>query len=438
MMRGPAERASRQACTGRICAALLVASHGLAVLGQQGASKPARVEPTWVVEAPGVIRWIDLSPVGDPPIVYFGTEDAAYRVAWAGGQSQQARVVRGRDLRRAQHGGEGSDAPRVVVFDRYSIHGLRDESAPPAWSFRDDPGDIEAHRGDPETLPRWLDAGVCDERVIAVNSDGRVVLLDVCSGELRGRLDLGPLPVAKLQVSGECGVIVARARGQTFAAFVRTGDTPDDVRRVEVGGPWPVWSSLAGETLVTVDSVTLRVVRGDGLLCEHPFGTPRPAPSSCCRIDEARVAVLGEGAVRAMDVSTGVALWSTPIDGLSSDTFARLRFDGGMLVVQSTRAAWLLEPTSGRVVLRLAGPVEFVQVAGGRVETLHASRSPPGWLAGRRRLSDDDGPLDTWRLSAQEAAGPASPPMIRWRADTLVVGLGRSIAIYQLKPARGR
>jgi hypothetical protein len=204
---------------------------------------------------------------------------------------------------------------------------------------------------------------------------------------------------------------------------------------VEVCGPWPAWSSLVGETLLAVDSAALRVVNGNGLLCEHTFETPRPAPTSYCQIDEAHVAVLGESTVRALDVTSGVVDWSTPIEGLAPDTLARLRHDGGMLVVQSPQLAWLLEPARGQVVLRLAYPVALLRVVGGRVELLRESRSPPGWVAERRPRAARDAPPEAWLLHSRVSAAPASPPMVRWRGNTVVIGSGRSMAVFQLRPA---
>ncbi len=426
----------------RAGAALLVASLAAQLARSDGGpeSRPTAVAPEWSVTASHAIEWVRVVPEGAPTTVCYATVEGVFAVDFASGEpARPGPLVRARDIRPAQCESEGAHARALVVFDREGIHGLRpDRRDRLAWSFSETTDSAAAREGDPELLARWVDVAASEDRVIALNVDGRIVILDRASGAVRWRDDLRPLPVARLHVSAGRAAVLARQQGRVWAAILDLRDDRAPIDRIELETEWPIWSSFADDTLVVVSASTMRSLRASGPIATIALGWPQPPAMSICRISPRGVAMVRQSTLVALDVITGEALWRVPNDELCLGEGVQLGRAGDALLARSGDAAWLLECETGRLRARMSSQSGTVTVADGGLVAICPQADSRAWLVERQL---PDGGQETLHLQwpGDRAPGAADGVgQVVWLPGRVVVSSGRSVACYDPRRATSR
>lgn len=239
------------------CAALV----GLLTAAGARAGPPApELPPVWRWDAPAGVEWAEL--VGSE-------EAAAILVATPAGQLHVVDAARGTPrLRTAVQAARGvrlaapaTAGDAAYCFDRHAVYALRlDEPAGLLWQHGAPPAGSAAFQDDPEFLSGWTAAGAAPAGVLAVDRAGQVVLLSRADGHVLWETALGPLPLAELHVRGPRAVVLWNVQGRAKAAFIAlqpalpgadAAARPGLIVR-DLDQPWPVWSTLLDEGLLTV------------------------------------------------------------------------------------------------------------------------------------------------------------------------------------------
>ncbi len=249
-------------------------------------------------------------------------------------------------FRLADHPRSDARARYVCCFGPFAIGVLSlDHPAEFRWQRGDEspPAHIE---GDPETIPRWTHAALTDAGVIAVNDQGRVVLLDLHTGRPKWTRDLARRAASELVATASHAAVV-QTRGDHGAVTMMNLATHRSGAPLELPGAAPVWSGLWGKTFACVSDDTLHVLTDGGdwrrvKLGEAAYRTRIAAwqgtGTTTAPADPLRGSLLliaGRTRLRAYGLPKGELRWVRPLPGTSAN-------DGVVRVSRGGRyVAWM-------------------------------------------------------------------------------------------------
>ena len=213
---------------------------------------------TWGVSLPAGIEWAQVVGRGDAVALLVATRDARVHVLDpASGQELLAEPVQaGRGVRPAagpEHAAP-ADVPSDLAccFDRHAVYALR-LSRPAALQWQHGHASAkDDFPGDPEALTGRVGVALTAAGVLIANTSGEVALLSYADGSERWRIDLGPLPTARLHATASTAVVVWKADDRVQAAFLDLAAPRPQPRVRDLGRHWPIWSGLVADELLTV------------------------------------------------------------------------------------------------------------------------------------------------------------------------------------------
>jgi hypothetical protein len=357
-----------------------------AAAGAQETTRPASpLDPAWTWTAPASIEWTVALPGAHGSRLAVGTADGKLHVISARtgkprpGSPIQARVgVRPATMEWAVR----RNPPQAVFcFDRYAVceidydHGVRTR-----WLYGEAPAPGEQFAGDPEVLNGWLAARTTKywaratrDGVIAVNSDGRVVLLSAERGAVVWQADLGRLAAVRLHTLDGNAAVLFRAAGRTQAAFLDLARQEPKPVIHELDEPWPLFSALVESGLLVVGGAEAVVWPAQGAPRRFAVSDAAPgagvvrvalAPGRVTQPLPSRTLLVAEGArLSAFRVDTGERVWSRAA-ALPDGADISAIWPGGL--VTGPRAAAVFDVTSGapRFVSARPAPFELLQAFG--------------------------------------------------------------------------
>ncbi len=212
----------------------------------------------WAAPFSAGVDWAQVVGRGDAVALLVATRDARLHVLDpAGGQELLAEPVQaGRGVRPAtgaEHAA-AADVPSDLAccFDRHAVYALRlSRPATLPWQHGRAPAKDD-FPGDPEALTDRVGVALTAAGVLIANTSGEVSLLAYEDGAERWRIDLGPLPTARLHATAAAAVVVWKADDRVQAAFVDLTAPRPQPRVRDLGRHWPIWSGLVADELLTV------------------------------------------------------------------------------------------------------------------------------------------------------------------------------------------
>jgi hypothetical protein len=374
---------------------VLALALGGAVAEAQETTRPASpLDPAWTWTAPAPIEWTALVPGERWLRLAVATADGKVQVISARtGEPRPVSVMQARaGLLPAllEPPISGSSPQATYCFDRYCVYRIPSDTWPRVdWRYGEAPAPGEQFAGDPEVLNAWLAArmigytpGAARYGVIAVNSDGRIVLLSAGHGDVEWQGNLGRLAAVRLHTlsyqRGTDAVVLFRNAGRTQAAFLDLlWQEPKPLVR-ELDEPWPPFSALIESGLLTVSGAEAVVWPAQG--APRRFAVSEgAAPTSPVRVALAleavgtapsrrftghRALLVGEGArLSAFRVDTGERVWSRAAvlpDGLD---IATIQAWYPKVVVTGARAAVACDLMTGvqRCASKREAPFELLR-----------------------------------------------------------------------------
>jgi hypothetical protein len=241
-------------------------------------ASPPTLAPTWTWSAGNTIEWVRAVGPACTPALLAATStgqlfllDAATGRPRTSGAFFAGRGVQAAGPNDAPDFAEPDQDQLAYVFDRQTVAALRTtEPAGVAWRHGRSLPDAETFPGDPEVLTGWIAAVPTARGLVALNSDGRVVLLDRAAGRELWTARLGGIRAGRLHACGSMAVAVWMEGGAARAAWITLSDEPPTVSMRELG-EWPIWSRLVTGT---------PAAGGDRRFPDGPDGTNSTAPSS--------------------------------------------------------------------------------------------------------------------------------------------------------------
>ncbi|MCK4341544.1 MAG: PQQ-binding-like beta-propeller repeat protein [Phycisphaerae bacterium] len=264
------------------------------------------LEPYWTWQMQPGVEWVELVGASETTALLAATRDAQLHLLDpASGQARFSKPIPVGRGARAAFGDEHTEHPSDIAycFDRHALYAIRlSKPAGLKWQHGETT-DPAAFPGDPEVLTGWTAAVNSSAGLVAVNADGRIVLLshadgkelwtinlgfvsNVASGLRPGRrmrenahLRLRPgrspdatlllrqslaLPLVRLHVFGNKAVVLWKAGGQVKAAFIVLSDKRPRPTIRALAEPWSLWSTLIGDELLTVSSNQVTLWRESG------------------------------------------------------------------------------------------------------------------------------------------------------------------------------
>jgi len=338
--------------------------------------------PAWSASFHEAIEWAQLVGPPDRPALLVATSAGQLHLIEPGtGNALLAPpLAAGRGVRPAD--ADGAPADTVYCFDRHALYALR--VTPPAglvWQSGQAPK-TDDYPGDPEQLSRRVGAAATPAGLLVVDSDGCVRLLDSSDGRERLRVDVGPLPTARLLVSKRLAVILAGTADRVRAIFLDLGKTPPLTASTAVPGGWPIWCRLADQQLLllTPPQVVIQPqygaprafhldvsgVRAAATTLHDPTSFPAATTPASTRGNETagspRLIVASGPQLHAYDLSSGRRLWSQRVAdrqtcdvesiGLRGDRYAAVHGEGatvGSVLTGRIDARWVA-PSAAQVI----------------------------------------------------------------------------------------
>ena len=339
-------------------------------------TQPARA-PDWTWTAPSGIEWATCAGGGAPAALVVALRDGRLEnidsVAGTPRSTQMIAAARGVRLAPSEDGaadGAAADTGVAYCFDRHAAYALRlTEPAGLKWQFGARPAEGAEYPGDPENLTGWSLAEATEIGLLLVNSSGRVVLLANVDGRVRWQLEVGRLPLARLHVRGAKAVVLEKLAGKVRAVFLPLEDEQPQSAIRELGGQWPIWSTLLSGGLLTISPPTVNFWPMDGpgrrldmLLpdSETPvlgvFEPPvRRGAERTPALHPGTLLFVGEGgSPAAYDLATGSRIWPNASQPSAQSRFSALTVAGERLVAVGAGGPVVYAARTG-VVLADAG-----------------------------------------------------------------------------------
>ena len=230
------------------------------------------LDPLWTWRVQPAVEWAALAGRGDATTVLLATRDGRLHLidsaTGAARLSKPIAATAGIQIAGGQPGttqDERIPVDGAYCFDRYAVYGVRwNGSAGLKWRHGVPRAAADDFPGDPEVLSGWVAAGVAGSGVVAVDRNGRVVLLSHEDGHVRWQVELGRLPVVRLHVFGDRAAILWKAEGNVQAVLLELGAQRPTVRPLVLDQSWPLWSTLVAEGLLTVSADGYTVWTAEG------------------------------------------------------------------------------------------------------------------------------------------------------------------------------
>lgn len=361
--------------------------------------------------------------------------------------------VNGRTLPRPLPEREGGQREHhcVYLFDRTTVSALPISGAATfAWQYSSH-GDPVSWAGDPEFLTGWSAVADTPHGVLAVSSDGQVVLLAHDDGRICRRDAIGPLPLVRLHTFADHAAIMWKVRGQVRAVVYSLHATDLPRASLDLSDTWPLWSTFVGTDLVLITPPDVTVWKTSGNMRRFTLG---PAPIFRTALDvfaPARQAATapavgslllmgGSAGVRALDLADGHTAWSWQPDEPAA--IKSLRVQGGYAIAQADHAVHVLAAATGALVAILNAPTASgfpgTHIVG---DALWAVVREPAEAAGDERLVLRTVPVGISQTQPARAPahatgplplGPADAREILWPTGQVVVVAPNALRAYRL------
>ncbi len=154
---------------------------------------------------------------------------------------------------------QGTPPAGTDVFCTFSRHTIRAISTGPTCEQRWRHGPAEPVRaefpGDPEVLQGWTVVAHSEHGLLALHSQGSVALFDYTNGKQVWTLSVGKHAFVELFVLRDRAVILQKVGKRLEAAFIEVSGRRPELRRLDLGDTWPIWSGLTTRGLLTVNAI---------------------------------------------------------------------------------------------------------------------------------------------------------------------------------------
>lgn len=415
--------------------------------------------PTWVWKAPGAIEWAAPVQAAERAMLLIATAGSPPRgdtrlqlVDASTGKPLLAEPIRVAPGVQPATPLSVETNDVVCCFDRYALQAIRiRDPVDLAWQHGKRPADPRAFRDDPETLSGWVAAAGVPDGMLAVNRDGRVILCSSSDGTPRWSVDLGPLPVSRLHVSGGAAVVLWKARGVVRAAFLDTRPERPVPTIRELGATWPLWSTLTSRGLVTASH--------DEVVNWPPEGASRPldvgargfraAAIGMCTLEPpgaARLVFATDFRVHCLDLIAHSRCWTRDVCEADACIVAVDCRDDRVIVTSSQErgtGAVLIDVRTGRLLQDCRSPAGTRLIAAGAADgrlwgLYRRTDAAAGLLLVEGQTADSAAPPGVTARFAPPLKLLDSPPEPRgalW-LDQQVILVGRdALHAYTLPPA---
>lgn len=356
----------------------------LALLAVGGASAIEPVagplEPAWTWHMQPGIEWVAAVGADDVAALLVAGRDARLQLldAVSGEVCWAEPLVTGRGARLAADERRNAFHEAVYCFDRAAIYDLNPRSSRPLrWQFGDRTGGPDPFDGDPEVLKHWRAVAATDRGPLALDSDGRLVLLVADTGAACWRHELGRPGVVRLHAREHTAVVLWRAHGHVRAALVNLASELPTAFVRDLGDLWPLWSDLTEHELITVAPACVVVWPLDGSAPRRfATGIDRPRARTIALRREPPLLVFGDGPrLLAYDLSTGQRCWPKADERDAGTDVQAVSIVAGRVLVTYAAGALVRDAGSGRVLAScplLQQPAELIAagVTAGRLCTL--------------------------------------------------------------------
>jgi len=393
----------------------------LLAVGQiRAQASPSLATPLWIVRLQPAITWATATrPADSDTSLLAATEDGCLHLIDAASGEPLAQPLRA--LPGVQLGGQADAGDQLCCFDRHTIYTLH--TSRPArllWRFGQAPPAAATFDDDPERLTGWVAAQPTAAGVLALSSDGHLLVLASDNGRIRRQFDLGPLAVARLYADERSAAVLSHQGGKTSVTFVDLRLPPAATQTRELDAAWPLFGALLEEGLLTVDTQCVAVWPPDGLPRRHtlPLAAVRAAGlavqsgTSTGLSRTTRKLLLSNGRhITALDPCSGRRYWSIDTGVDSAPVRAMFTPQGLCLVQYECQYQWGVIVVAAETGLRLA---DHFCSDGSEVIAVHAVRGRLCILSAPPGSADTPAELVVLPLGANTLA-PAGTPGTRLR-----------------------
>jgi hypothetical protein len=418
----------------------------------------------WTWQPSEGVEWVEAVPGSEPPLMLVAAGDAKLYI-FAVNQAPQrlpAFVQARAGVRPVPYAPEAVPATttttqpaasRQLMYctDRLAAYALRPgQPVKLQWqagSWREDlaepiegvttPEDV--FQGDPEQLPRIVDAAGTGYGLLLLRDDGLFGLLDRDDGHVRWKHQLPPTTAAELHFCCDRVALLRQEGANAAAAFVdSSAGTLTDIP-IPPETPWPLWSELTKDGLLLAQPTSIMLYTAAG--GRRLFETSEEAAvlARTLHVHRGNLLLFGtnDGQLHALDVSAGRELWATIDHPDRRAGWDLLRAQGDELFSGAGRLLVCRDVESGKRRARFAGR------GGARLLDVR-QRSEALWLVwgaagvnGERLLLERLG----WTATPtpkfeQRVFGLGQIAQLRslvWIEDRLVVAGGDGLSVFPLR-----
>lgn len=335
-LRGVRRQAIR-ACVTALCLTLDAAAQ---------ATRPA-ITGAWRYAASEDVACARVVATGQSEIVLVATTGGRLHMLDAGNGARLGAepLAAGRGLRFI-----GVQEQMAFCHDRYAVHALR--AAVPgefAWTHGRPIAAEETYDGDPEHLGGWCAAALAKDAVLVADAQGRILLLEAATGRPRWSINVGKLSNVALHATGERAVLLSRQGGRTQVLHIALETKPPTILRRCLPTPWPIWSALTAEGLVTATSETLTLWPPEGEPRSYELGGIG-LRAAALALGTNKIFCADDTSLLALDLSAGRVAWRQPGE---FESLVSLRCAGAHVGVQQERELTVCAAATGHIVATL-------------------------------------------------------------------------------------
>ncbi len=326
---------------------------------------PPLAEPLWTARLQPAIAWAAelgrAANVDEPWILVAAEDGRLYALAEADGR-MLAQPLRARPGVRLS--GPSDAGGLVCCFDRHTVYTLFPGGRPQElWQFGQAPAAPAVFDDDPEQLSSWAAVQPTGAGILALSSDGSLFMLARENGRARRQWYLGALSAARLHADEKLAAVLWQTRGKTRVAFVDLASSPAALDTRDLDTHWPLYSSLAGDGLVTVNAerVTLCPRGGEPGSYKHGANSVRaagvavwsgtPTGSKSAHQNSSKLLLADGPRVIALELGSGRSCWTVDC-GVESPALVALFTCRDLCLVQYDCGVMVIAIQTGKCLLR--------------------------------------------------------------------------------------